>query len=75
MFQIAVEDELPKKICSSCCEKVNLLYEFRNQTLHAQKYLLTWLNDENKFGSFRENMNELSPNETEKVCLYFFELP
>lgn len=47
-FQIAREDGLPKKICVTCSDKVNMLYEFWNQTLNAEKHLLCWLEESTK---------------------------
>lgn len=44
-FQIAREDGLPKKICVTCSDKVNMLYEFWNQTLNVEKHLLCWLGE------------------------------
>ncbi|XP_065212563.1 zinc finger and BTB domain-containing protein 41-like isoform X3 [Planococcus citri] len=41
---IASEDKLPKKICLSCHDKINMFYDFWNQTLTTEKHLLSWLN-------------------------------
>lgn len=37
------EDNLPKKICDGCSNKLELLYDFWNTSANAEKQLLTWL--------------------------------
>lgn len=41
-LQVSQEDRLPKKICDSCVYKVDLLYQFWNTTVSAEKQLLEW---------------------------------
>lgn len=42
-FQVNREDKLPQKICDECFYKVELLYDFCNNTVQAEKQLLQWL--------------------------------
>lgn len=42
-LQVSKEDDLPKKICDGCLYKLELLYQFWNTTVNAEKQLLTWL--------------------------------
>lgn len=42
-MQITREDRLPKKICDGCLYKLELLYQFHNTSVNAEKQLLTWL--------------------------------
>ncbi|XP_014208853.1 zinc finger protein 37 isoform X4 [Copidosoma floridanum] len=43
--KVAHDDKLPKKICDQCGYKVELLYQFWNTTVNAEKQLLQWLGD------------------------------
>lgn len=45
MFQVSREDKLPQKICDGCSYKLDVVYDFRNTTVNAEKQLLTWLNE------------------------------
>lgn len=45
LFQVAQEDNLPKKICDACLYKVDLLYQFWNTTVSAEKQLIQWLTE------------------------------
>lgn len=44
LSQVSKEDNLPKKICDGCLYKLELLYQFWNTTVNAEKQLLEWLN-------------------------------
>ncbi|CAH1123028.1 unnamed protein product [Ceutorhynchus assimilis] len=41
--KISKEDQLPKKICDGCLNKLDVLYEFRKISEDSEKTLLTWL--------------------------------
>lgn len=43
--QVSQEDNLPKKICDACLYKVDLLYQFWNTTVNAEKQLIQWLGE------------------------------
>lgn len=43
LFQITRQDQLPKRICDACSNKLDLLYEFWNSSASAEKTLLSWL--------------------------------
>ncbi|XP_019760653.2 uncharacterized protein LOC109538054 [Dendroctonus ponderosae] len=40
---ITRHDQLPKRICDACSNKLDLLYEFWNSSASAEKTLLSWL--------------------------------
>ncbi|XP_014471775.1 PREDICTED: zinc finger protein 3-like isoform X5 [Dinoponera quadriceps] len=48
--KIAREDKLPQKICEECVYKVELFFEFWNQTLNVDKQLQQWLENVDKQG-------------------------
>ncbi|CAG9769721.1 unnamed protein product [Ceutorhynchus assimilis] len=45
--KISKEDQLPKKICNGCSDKLNLLYAFRNTALESEQTFLSWFKDDN----------------------------
>lgn len=36
---------MPQKICDGCSYKLDIVNDFRNTTVNAEKQLLTWLSD------------------------------
>lgn len=36
---------MPQKICDGCSYKLEVVYDFRNTTVNAEKQLLTWLGE------------------------------
>lgn len=47
MLQVSREDKLPQKICDGCSYKLDVVYDFHNTTVNAEKQLLTWLGEVN----------------------------
>ncbi|CAH1131648.1 unnamed protein product [Ceutorhynchus assimilis] len=45
-IKVSKEDQLPKKICNECSNKLNFLYAFRNTALESEQTLLSWFNDD-----------------------------
>lgn len=45
LLQVSREDKLPQKICDGCSYKLDVVYDFRNTTVNAEKQLLTWLSE------------------------------
>lgn len=43
LLQVSRDDQLPKRICDGCSNKLDLLYEFWNSSANAEKTLLSWL--------------------------------
>lgn len=47
VLQVKKEDKLPKNICDGCSDKLELLYQFVNTSVDAEKQLLTLLQQTN----------------------------
>lgn len=45
-IKIASDDRLPKRVCSKCCEKVIITFEFNEKVQQAQETLRSVLSDE-----------------------------
>lgn len=39
------DDDLPKKICDGCFQKLDMLYDFRNISLESEKHLISLLEE------------------------------
>lgn len=60
-LQVSQNDNLPKKICDACLYKLDLLYQFWNTTVNAEKQLLQWL------GEIGVDLNTKNTNSTALV--------
>lgn len=44
-MQVSEDDNLPKKICDGCSNKLDTLYTFRNTSVDSEKQLKSWLSE------------------------------